>query len=479
MTKQNRISEGGKSLTPGIEVINRIVQHLTSTRFEDLPAAEVDLAKWRVLDVIGCALGGGSIDGNLELLDLLRGWGGAPQATVIGHGDRLPVHHVAYVNSMMARSNDFEVMTFWHGDTRQPSHNSASTVPTALAVAEARGLTGRDMLAAMILGEDLAGRIALSANWNFYLGADGLGTLVPWGTTAVAGRLLRLDAVQLRHAFGLAINMMSGTVQDYWDGVHAIKLAQAVPSHTGIMSAELAARGWTGVTDPLFAEFGYFRLFASGSKDPDILTEGLGEEFFTERIFKPYPSGLPTHRAIDCALALHQERGVRADEIESITIELGPADLKNYYAKPFEIRDWPHGDAAFSFQYTVCAALHYGALSIEHFTEEVIRSAELGALIDRSSIEQHRAADVEGAVVRVRLKSGEEVVEHRRTAKGDRDQPMTEGEIIAKFRHQVDISGAIDQNTASRLIDAVRDLDTIEDLGIITRLAAGIHERLQ
>lgn len=477
MSRRGSTMENGGRV-PGIEVVDRITKHLTSTRFEDLPKSEIELAKWRVLDVLGCAFGGGSIDGNLELLDLFQTWGGAPQATVIGHGLRLPVHHVAYLNSMMARSNDFEVMTFWRGNIRQPSHNSASTVPTALAVAESRGLSGRDMLTAMILGEDLAGRVALSANWNFYLGADGLGTLVPWGTTAVAGRLIGLDALQMRHAFGLAINMMSGTVQDYWDGVHAIKVAQAVPSHTGVISAELAARGWTGVTDPLFAEFGYFRLFASGSKDPAILTDGLGEDFYTERIFKPYPSGLPTHRAIDCALALHAQ-GVRADEVESITIELGPTDLKNYYAKPFEIRYWPHGDAAFSFQYTVCAALYYGALSIEHFTEEVIRSAELRALIGRSNIAPHADPDTEGTVVRVRLKSGDELAEHRRTAKGDRDQPMTEDDIIAKFRHQVDVSQAIDQDSASRLIDAVCELDTIEDLGIVTRLAAGTHEREQ
>ncbi|MGO2111832.1 MAG: MmgE/PrpD family protein, partial [Pseudoclavibacter sp.] len=214
--------------------IDQITNHLATARFEDLPAADVELAKWRMLDVIGCAFGGASIDGNLEVLDLLRTWGGAEQATVIGHGGKLPVHHAALFNTFMVRSNDFEVMTFWYDGRRQPAHNSASTVPTALAIAESRGQTGRDLLTATMLGDDLAGRVALSSDWNFYLGPDGLGTLVPWGTTAVAGRLLGLTPEQLRHAFGLMVNMMAGTVQDYWDGSHAIKLVQGTASHTGI-----------------------------------------------------------------------------------------------------------------------------------------------------------------------------------------------------------------------------------------------------
>jgi len=454
-------------------VIDRIAEHLTTTPFEDLPAADVRLAKWRVLDVLGCAFGGAGIDGNVELLDLLREWGGAGQATVLGHGGKLPVHHAALLNTIMARSNDFEVMTFWDRGVLQPSHNAASTVPTALAVAEAKGLSGREMLTALILGDDLAGRVALSSDWNFYLGPDGLGTLVPWGTTAVASRLLGLDAPQTRHAFGLMVNMMAGTVQDYWDGVHAIKLVQGTPSQTGILAAELAKRGWTGIYDPLFAEYGYYRLYAQGCKDPGILTDGLGERFFGEMVFKPYPSGLPTHRAIDCAVALHRDHGVRAQDIEEIVIGLTAAHLKNYYAKPFEIRAWPHGDAAFSFQYTVCAALVHGALSIEHFTEDVIRSTRVNDLIARSRVTPLPEERTEGSQVTVRLKDGREITEWRRVAKGDIADPMSEDEILAKYRHQVEVSGIVSADAAEELIDVVLRLDELSDVGEITRLASG------
>lgn len=454
-------------------VIDTITEHLTSARFEDIPADAVELAKWRVLDVLGCAFGGATIDGNLELLDLLQEWGGAPQATVFGHGGRLPVHHAALMNTMMVRSNDFEVMTFWHDGVRQPSHNAASTVPTALAIAEEKGLTGREVLTALILGEDIAGRVALSSDWTFYLGPDGLGTLVPWGTTAVAGRLRGLDPRQMRHAFGLMVNMMAGTVQDYWDGTHAIKLVQGTASHTGILATALAQRGWTGLTDPLFAEYGYYKVFAQGCKNPGILTENLGAHFFGEHVFKPYPSGLPTHVPIDCALALHHKHGVRADEVEEMIIALTPQNLKNYYAKPYAIREWPHGDAAFSFQYTACTALLHGAMSIEHFTEDMIRSPEINDLIAKSRIEALPAEKATGSQVTVRLNDGRVLTEWAPGAKGDITNPMTEDDILAKYRHQVEVTGVVSADAAERLIDVVMQLETLDDIGQIARLASG------
>ncbi|GGA74519.1 hypothetical protein GCM10011490_26510 [Pseudoclavibacter endophyticus] len=470
MTDTVSIRPTGAAPADEPRAIDQITRHLTTTRFEDLPAADVELAKWRVLDVIGCAFGGASIDGNAELLDLLQTWGGAPQSTVIGHGGKLPVHHAALINTMMVRANDFEVMTFWHDGVRQPAHNSASTVPTALAVAESRGLGGRDVLTATMLGDDLAGRVALSSDWTFYLGPDGLGTLVPWGTTAVAGRLLGLDAEQLRHAFGLMVNMMAGTVQDYWDGSHAIKLVQGTASHTGVMATELASRGWTGLSDPLFAEYGYYKVFAQGCKNPGILTEGLGEHYFGEVVFKPYPSGLPTHLPIDCALALHHEHGVRAEDVDEVVIGLTPPNLKNYYAKPYEIRDWPHGDAAFSFQYTACTALLHGAMSIEHFTEDMIRSPQINELIARSRIEPISAGRDGGAEVTVRLRDGRELTVWKPYAKGDEANPMTEDDILAKYRHQVEVTGIVSAATAERVIETVLRLDQLDDLSELTAL---------
>jgi len=452
--------------------IDTIAAHLARVRFEDIDRPTIELAKRRVLDVVGCAFGGANIDGNLELLELLRTWGGAPQATVLGHGGRMPAHQAAFLNAIMARSNDLEVMTFIHEGVRVPAHNAGSTVVTALALAEANRLSGRDLLTALVLGDDLVARVSLASNWSFSQGFDGIGSLIPWGTTAIAGRLLGLTERQQIHAFGLMINMMGGTVQDYWDGVHAFKLVQGTPAQQGILAAELAKRGWTGNYDPLFADYGYFKLYAEGAKDPGILTKGLGEAYFGEAVFKHFPSGLPTHTPIACALKLYQEHGVRPEDIESVEIAVTEQSMTNYYAKPFRLREWPHGDAAFSYQYTTCTALLRGDFFIEDMREEVITSQPVLDLIARSKVVPMQSEHRYGSEVTVRLKDGRVEREFLGAMPGDPLTDMATDEfIIDKFRRQVAFNGTLREDRVEELIERVLRLDEIEDIGEITALA--------
>src|SRR5690606_7348640 len=136
-----------------------------------------------------------------------------------------------------------------------------------------------------------------------------------------------------------------------------------------------------------------------------------------------------------------------------------------------EIREWPHGDAACSFQYTACTALMNGSMSIEHFAEDVILSPEINELIGKSRIEALPAEITSGSRVVVRLKDGREVASWKGHAKGDEADPMTEDDILAKFFHQVEVSGAIDKDQAQRLVDVVLRLDELEDLTAMTALA--------
>ncbi len=463
--------------TASARPIDTITAHLTTTRFEDIDPAAIALAKRRVLDVIGCALGGASIDGNLELLQLLRDWGGRGEATVLGHGGRLPAHQAAFLNGIMARSNDLEVMTFVHDGARMASHNAGSTVPTALALAESRGLTGKELLTGLVLGDDLVARVSLAADWNFQVGFDGIGSLVPWGTTAVAGRLIGLTQDQLRHAFGLMLNTMSGTVQDYWDGVHAFKLVQGTPARDAIVNAELAARGWTGNYDPLFATYGYFKLFALGAKDPEILTKGLGEYYYGEALFKHFPSGLPTHTPAACALELYHEHGVRPEDIEAIEIGVSEQAMTNYYAKPWSIREWPHGDAAFSYQYATCSALLRGHYFIDAMAEEVITAPDINALIARSTVGPMAAEHRWGATVTVRLKDGREVAVTRTAPPADPvTDPASDEFIIDKYRRQAEHSGFLSAAAIDELAELVLRLEELDDVTDITRLAAAGQE---
>jgi len=121
------------------------------------------------------------------------------------------------MNSIMARSYDFEPVGPFVDGRNTPGHISGTTVPTAIAVAEQRGMSGKDILTAIILGDDLASRINAASLFSLDQGWDCVGTANMFGATAIAGRLAGLNERQLVNALGIVVNQLSGTMQTFFD----------------------------------------------------------------------------------------------------------------------------------------------------------------------------------------------------------------------------------------------------------------------
>ena len=164
--------ERGRASAAEPETMNAIAAHVAHTPFDTIPEEAVAKAKLRVLDLFGCAIGGIPGGGNEALVRCLQAAGSAARASVIGFGTRLSAGDAALANAVISRSYDFEVMTVMVDGVAIGSHNSPTTCMTALAVAEERRLGGRDLLAALIMGDDLAARMLaasgldLGAGWE-------------------------------------------------------------------------------------------------------------------------------------------------------------------------------------------------------------------------------------------------------------------------------------------------------------------------
>ena len=125
--------------------LDRLSAHVLETSYNDLDENVLRNCKLRLVDVIGCALGGANGPGNRALVDLVKDWGGKQEATIAGWGDRVPVANAAMVNSILARSYDFEVMSPVIDGKNVPGHVAGTTVMTALAVGEAMAITGKEL----------------------------------------------------------------------------------------------------------------------------------------------------------------------------------------------------------------------------------------------------------------------------------------------------------------------------------------------
>jgi 2-methylcitrate dehydratase PrpD len=220
-----------------------MLENALATRFENFDKDTLETTKYRIIDTLGCLIGGATDAGNPELVKLIKEDGGKKEATILIYGGRAPVAAAALVNCIMARSFDFGPVSPLVEGVSWPGHISETTVPTALTLAEVADASGRDMITALLVGDDIAARILAGSGFGFSLGWDGVGTVNTFGVTAMAGRLLGLNKIQLRHAFGIALNQMGTTFQSFWDGTTAFKLPQGLAARGGITSVQLAGQG--------------------------------------------------------------------------------------------------------------------------------------------------------------------------------------------------------------------------------------------
>ena len=147
-----------------MSIVAELVKNVLETPFEAFDESIVERAKDRIIDVVGCIIGGANASGNSIIVDLMRWWGGKKESTILVHGGKFPSHNAALINCVMSRSYDFEPAGPLVEGKSTPAHLSGTTVPTAIAVAEQKGASGKDLLTALILGDDLASRIIAASN---------------------------------------------------------------------------------------------------------------------------------------------------------------------------------------------------------------------------------------------------------------------------------------------------------------------------
>lgn len=460
----NPVTFWGMILNPTLDLVRNILD-TTYDRFDENVK---DQARKRIIDVLGCMIGGAKAPGCSILYNLVREWGGKAEATIFCYGDKVPAHNAALVNSVMARSYDFEPCGCTVNGKTLPAHISGTTVPTALAMAEFQGLSGRDFLTAMILGDDLAARIYAASNIDLDVGFEPTGIANMFGATAIAGKLRNLNEQQMLHAFGIALNQLSGTFQNIFDGAHTFKLPQGLAARGGIFSTALSSKGFTGVKDALFSKYGYFSLYCK-SVDAGILTKDLGTKFYANTTFKAYPCCRSTHAAIDCALGLLEKNPINCEEIDGVYIDIAPIAYDFAVGQPFVIGEVPQANASFSLRYTVANALLRKGVLLEHFTESSIRDERIQKFAERIQFRTNISSDTPlAAGITVKMKDGQKYEKYVDMPKGNENlQPLTDSEKEDKYIQNITFSQYIRLDRAEKarnLVHHIEDQDTIAEI---------------
>jgi len=455
-----------------MNVCKQLAENMTGTSFETFNHNVVENAKNRIIDVIGCLIAGANLPPSPMLVEMVREWGGKEESTILVHGGRAPTYNVGMVNTIMARLLDFEPISPVVDGRGNLVHLSATTVPAAFAVAEQKRAGGKELITALILGDDLASRIIAASESHANLGWEPMGTVTTFGAAAIAGRLSRFNEDQMLNAFGIALDQIGGTVQSVWEGTHAFVLPQGLATRAGIFSAELAGRGFSGVKDALLSQYGYFALYCR-TYNPEILTKGLGKNFYADGTFKVYPSCRGTHAAIDCALDIVHKNKIKIEDISEITLGVlrsSHEGFLGFLAQPFEIGDYPPATAKFNLRYNVANALVRKSARVEHFTDEFIGDTRVCELARKVKLTDLPSSAEFNTVLEIKMKDGRILSAGTNTSRGGPDSPLSDGEIREKFRANVAFSNTITVRNAEEALDMLNHLEEVDDVKQIVNL---------
>lgn len=530
------------SNTSGKEVTEAIIKNILGTGYKDIDTETLNNTRRRILDMIGDIIGGSRCDGSEGLAKLAGGWGGKEESSILGYGYRGPAHDVAMVNAIFGRSFDWGPLTLIIDGDDKPgtivvdgkpirrfaNHITETTIPTALAIGESKGISGKELMASIIVGEDLAARLHIAndrtppgqaPSADLPPAPPSRGSSVTLGATAIAGRILGLSAAQMRHAFGLTLLIGGGgggggmgmmapraaspspsarpqkketggsqAANPGWLGVNdpyfkeqlsrggyeehvGTKMSNGIEARNGVNAAQLAAAGWPGIGEPLFSERGGFYPSFESCNRKERITDNLGKKFIVEQVFKPWPGGRPTNAPTESALAIVKRHNPNPDDISEIILHLTKAAAAVHYSKPYIPGEYPSMNALWSFYYAVAGTLYRKASNNENFIEKNILDPKLQALIKKVKLDD--LDKDEGVELEVRMKDGQVYREYVARAIGEPYRPFPREMLIEKFLGQAKFSGMVSEKSALKIIEMVENLENVDDIRKIISLAAG------
>ena len=460
-------------------LLQRFSRFAAGATYESLPPAVITSIKERTLDTIGLCLAATPLETSQMVLNLAVSWEGKEEATTIGAPHRLPAPSAGFVNGTLAHSLDFD-------DTHLPSvlHPSASIIPGVLAVGEAIGAVGKDVIAAAAVGYELCVRTGMAAydrklgnSVFFERGWHATSICGTLGVAAAAAKLYGLGAEGIMHAVGIAVSMGAGVIEANRTGGSVKRLHCGWAAHAGIIAAQTARAGFTGPPSILEGRFGFYQAFCGGQFDEAEFLQRLGEYWCIPDIFyKPYPANHFTHAGIDAALRLRERLG-NLDDIAEIELGVSSPTLRTI-AQPPEQKARPQSGyhAQFSGPFTVATALmgDGGGLGLwlDDFTDAHVNDPRYLALAAKVRCVANAESDAIfpnqfPAVLTIRLKSGEVLVEKVLANRGGPGNPLSFEELKMKF--SANAGRCLNTAAVSALADSIAQMEEVSLADLLTQ----------
>jgi 2-methylcitrate dehydratase PrpD len=439
---------------------------LSRVTIADLPAQAVDHAAMLIASTIASAALGSGIESARIVKDMATSLGGSARASIwFDGGAKLPVVAAAQVNAVMsdaAASDDSDLRTIVHCGT--------PLVATALAAAEHHGGSGGDVLAAIVVGYEAAGRIIDAMTGFRERGFHGSNAAI-FAATGAAARLLRLDAEQTTHAIALTATSTGGLAKAADTSV-AREYHAGTATMSGIQAVRAAQRGYRAEERILEMKLGFFEAYggvdgmAAGARAVRDL--GASWDIVTDMAVKLVPGGHPYHALAEAAANAAREGQVAAADVESITVSRPGMTALTGPLHPADLIDMAHSPAYFT-----AAGVADRSFSWVHATPEKIGDPAIHGLIDKVRVgpppAEHAERYRQGATVTIRTRDGRSFTNTVYAPKGSGLLGIAWSDIDAKFRALFPHSG-LPAERIDPILDLIHDFRRQPDVAALVEL---------
>jgi len=446
----------------------QLASFAANLRFEDIPASVVRKIEDLLVDWLGSAVAGHGTRPVESIARFAQAMGPAEgPSEVIIHGRTASPYLAAMANA--AASHVAEQDDVHNGSVFHPA---TVVFPPAVAVAQALGASGPQLLTAAVVGYEVGIRVGEFLGRSHYTIFHTTGTAGTLASAAAAGHLLGLTPGQMLHALGSAGTQSAGLWEFLRTAADSKQLHTAHAAAAGLMAAYLAKDGFTGAADILEGPQG---LAAGMSSDahPAKLVDGLGSRWATvETSFKYHACCRHTHPAADALLHVMQTHGLKDTDLAHVVthVHQGAIDVLGPVVKPTTVHQ-----SKFSMGTVLALVAQYGHAGLVEFDQHFL-SPETQAL--RNRIEMVLDEEVDAAYpkrwigkVTVTTTDGRLLQGRVDEPKGDPGNTLSRQEITDKAMRLAAFSGGASPESMRQAVAALWQVASWSRVGTLLKQA--------
>lgn len=433
-------------------------EYVHNLDYAELPEEVVIRAKYCLVDFMGCVISGSTSAEGKIIIDHAEKYCQPAQANIIGRWTKSTMLNAAMANAYNCHVHEMD-------DVHRASvlHPGAPVIGAALAVAEANKRSGKNLIEAIVGGYDVMMRIGEAVMPSHYEIWHTTGTCGTFGATASAGKLFGLTKAELTHALGNAGSQAAGLWQFLEDNAMTKYLHCGKAAYNGLLAAMLAQSGLTGAKRIVEGERG-FVVATSAEVNPEEKFRNIGSNYkIMETSYKPFASCRHTHSTINAVLNLKKEHNIKIQQVDKIVINI--YRTATLIAQNNEVYETARA-AKFSLVYCAAAALKFGTVSVDAFSNEALKNPEILRVAKKTSINIDENIDkaypekwMSRVVIEVAGKQYEKLVEY---PKGDPENPFSESDYYDKYMNLA--KTAMSEEKADELFSKCMKLEKVEDL---------------